>query len=162
MCFDGSDSRDRQESDTTGPLGVYGRTKLEGEQSITASGCKHLVIPTSWVYYARGGNFVKTMLRMAQEPDRLRVIDDQIGATTGADLIADVTAHTVRAALPKPELSGLYHLVASGETSWHNYGKYVIDRARQLHPELDWKVNGMRQCRLVHFGQRQRGRSTRD
>lgn len=139
--FDGSGSLAWLEGDATAPLGVYGQTKLEGEQAIAASGCNHLIIRTSWVYSVRGGNFVKTMLRMAQECDRLTVIDDQIGAPTGADLIADVTAHTVRAALQKPELSGLYHLVASGETSWHSYAKYVIDRARQLHPELDWKVN---------------------
>ena len=138
--FDGSGTRPWQEGDTTGPLGVYGQTKLEGEQAIAASGCKHLIFRTSWVYAARGGNFAKTMLRLAQERERLTVIDDQQGAPTGADLIADVTAHAIRAAMHKPELSGLYHLVAGGETSWHGYASHVIARARELRPDLAWKA----------------------
>ena len=138
--FDGGGSRPWQESDATGPLGVYGQTKLDGERAIMASGCRHLIFRTSWVYAARGGNFAKTMLRLAQERDRLTVIDDQQGAPTGADLIADVTAHALRTALQKPELSGLYHLVASGQTTWHGYASHVIARARQLRPDLTWKV----------------------
>lgn len=138
--FDGSGQRPWQEGDATGPLGVYGQTKLEGEQAIAASGCKHLVFRTSWVYAARGGNFAKTMLRLAQERERLTVIDDQHGAPTGADLIADVTAHALRAALQQPALAGLYHLVASGETSWHGYASHAIARARTLRPDLAWKV----------------------
>jgi dTDP-4-dehydrorhamnose reductase len=138
--FDGSGSHPWQESDATGPLGVYGQTKLEGEQAIAASGCKHLIFRTSWVYAARGGNFAKTMLRLAQERERLTVIDDQHGAPTGADLIADVTAHAIRAALRHPQLSGLYHLVAGGETSWHGYASHAIARARELRPDLGWKV----------------------
>lgn len=138
--FDGSGTRPWQEGDATGPLGVYGQTKLEGEQAIAASACKHLIFRTSWVYAARGGNFARTMLRLAQERERLTVIDDQHGAPTGADLIADVTAHAIRAALQQPQLSGLYHLVAGGETSWHGYANHVIARARELQPELAWKV----------------------
>ncbi len=138
--FDGSGQRPWLEGDATGPLGVYGQTKLEGEQAIAASGCKHLVFRTSWVYAARGGNFAKTMLRLAQERERLTVIDDQHGAPTGADLIADVTAHAIRAALQQPALAGLYHLVASGETSWHGYASHAIARARALRPDLAWKV----------------------
>ena len=138
--FDGSGTRPWQEMDATGPLGVYGQTKLEGEQAIAASGCRHLVFRTSWVYAARGGNFAKTMLRLAQERERLTVIDDQRGAPTGADLIADVTAHAIRAAQQKPELSGLYHLVAGGETSWHGYASHAIVRAREMRPDLAWKV----------------------
>ena len=138
--FDGSGTRPWLEGDATGPLGVYGQTKLEGEQVMAASGCHHLIFRTSWVYAARGGNFAKTMLRLAQERERLTVIDDQHGAPTGADLIADVTAHAIRAALQKPQLSGLYHLVAGGETSWHGYASHVIARARELRPSLDWKV----------------------
>ncbi len=138
--FDGSGTRPWQEGDATGPLGVYGQTKLEGEQAIAASGCRHLIFRTSWVYAARGGNFARTMLRLAQERERLTVIDDQRGAPTGADLIADVTAHAIRAAMPRPELSGLYHLVAGGETSWHGYASHAIARARALRPELAWKV----------------------
>jgi dTDP-4-dehydrorhamnose reductase len=138
--FDGSGTRAWQEDDTTGPLGVYGQTKLEGEQAIVASGCKHLIFRTSWVYAARGGNFAKTMLRLAKERERLTVIDDQQGAPTGADLIADVTAHAIRAAMQQPQLAGLYHLVAAGETSWHGYASHVIAQARQMRPDLPWKV----------------------
>ena len=138
--FDGSGTRAWQEGDATGPLGVYGQTKREGEQAIVASGCQHLIFRTSWVYAARGGNFAKTMLRLAQERDRLTVIDDQHGAPTGAELIADVTAHAVRTALSKPGLSGLYHLVADGETTWHGYANHVIAQARARRPDLAWKV----------------------
>ena len=136
--FDGSGSQPWEESDPTGPLSVYGRTKLEGEQLIQAAGPNHLIFRTSWVYAARGGNFAKTMLRLARERERLTVIDDQFGAPTGADLLADVTAHAIRSALHRAETSGLYHLVAGGETSWHGYARFVIDFARQA--GIDIKV----------------------
>jgi len=129
--FDGSGTTPWTEDAPTGPLSVYGRTKLEGEQLIRDSGCRHLIFRTSWVYAARGGNFAKTMLRLAKERERLTVIDDQIGAPTGADLLADVTAHAIRKARETPALAGTYHLVAGGETSWHGYAKHVIDLARQ-------------------------------
>ena len=138
--FDGSGQQPWREDAATCPLGVYGQTKLEGEQAIAASGCKHLIFRTSWVYAARGGNFAKTMLRLAQERERLTVINDQHGAPTGADLIADVTAHAIRSALQQPELSGLYHLVAGGETTWYGYASHVVARAREMRPELAWKV----------------------
>ncbi|MDB5999653.1 MAG: dTDP-4-dehydrorhamnose reductase [Rhizobacter sp.] len=128
--FDGSGDRPWTEDDATGPLGVYGRSKLDGEQAIARSGCRHLIFRTSWVYAARGGNFAKTMLRLASERDRLTVIDDQIGAPTGADLLADVTAHAVRTAQQRPQVSGLYHAVAAGHTSWHGYASHVIAFAR--------------------------------
>ena len=139
--FNGSGNTPWQEGDATGPLSVYGQTKLEGEQAISASGCKHLIFRTSWVYAARGGNFAKTMLRLAQERERLTVINDQHGAPTGADLIADVTAHAIRSAQHKPELAGLYHLVADGETTWHGYASHAIALAREWRPDLGWKVN---------------------
>ena len=129
--FDGSGNRPWRETDATAPLNVYGATKLEGERLIQAAGCAYLIFRTSWVYGARGGNFAKTMLRLAQERDNLSVIDDQIGAPTGADLLADVTAHAIRVARQRPELSGLYHLVAAGETSWYGYASFVIDFARR-------------------------------
>jgi len=129
--FDGSGDQPWLETDATGPLGVYGASKLEGEQLIQQSGCKHLIFRTSWVYGARGGNFAKTMLRLAQERDSLKIIDDQIGAPTGADLLADVTAHAIRTAQLNSEVSGLYHLVAAGEISWHGYASFVIDFARK-------------------------------
>jgi len=134
--FDGSGDTPWRETDGTGPLGVYGLTKLEGEQVIRASGCRHLIFRTSWVYGARGNNFAKTMLRLAKERDRLTVIDDQIGSPTGADLLADVSAHAIRTALQQPELSGLYHLAAGGETSWHAYASFVLDFARRAGIEL--------------------------
>lgn len=133
--FDGSGSTPWSEDSPTGPLSVYGSTKLEGEAAIVASGCRHLIFRTSWVYAARGGNFAKTMLRLAAERDTLTVIDDQIGSPTGADLLADVTAHALRTALARPELAGTYHVVAQGETSWHGYARHVIEFARAAgHP----------------------------
>lgn len=129
--FDGSGDRPWHETDGTAPLNVYGATKLEGEQLIQQSGCQHLIFRTSWVYGARGSNFARTMLRLAQERDSLSVVDDQIGAPTGADLLADVTAHAMRAARQRPELAGLYHLVAAGETSWHGYARFVLDHVQR-------------------------------
>ncbi|HUP09472.1 MAG TPA: dTDP-4-dehydrorhamnose reductase [Caldimonas sp.] len=128
--FDGSGTTPRTEDAPTGPLSVYGRTKLDGEDAIRASGCRHVILRTSWVYGARGANFAKTMLRLAEERERLAVIDDQVGAPTGAELLADVTAHVLRAALVRPEVSGTYHCVAAGETSWHGYARHVIEFAR--------------------------------
>ncbi|MBP7414506.1 MAG: dTDP-4-dehydrorhamnose reductase [Giesbergeria sp.] len=129
--FDGSGSRPWVETDVPAPLSVYGRTKLEGEQLIQQSGAQHLILRTSWVYAARGGNFAKTMLRLAQERERLTVIDDQWGAPTGADLLADVTAHAIRHLQQRPQDAGLYHLVAGGETNWNLYAKYVLDQAQK-------------------------------
>jgi dTDP-4-dehydrorhamnose reductase len=128
--FDGSGSTPWTETSPTGPLSVYGATKLEGEDAIRASGCRHLIFRTSWVYAARGGNFAKTMLKLAKERDALTVIDDQVGSPTGADLLADLTAHALRAALVRPALAGTYHAVAQGETSWHGYARHVIEFAR--------------------------------
>lgn len=128
--FDGSGSTAREEDAPMHPLSTYGRTKLEGEEAIRASGCRHLILRTSWVYAARGGNFARTMLRLAAERDALNVIADQIGAPTGADLLADVTAHAVRRVGEQPALAGTYHCVAAGETSWHGYARFVIEWAR--------------------------------
>jgi dTDP-4-dehydrorhamnose reductase len=128
--FDGSGEKPWVETDAVAPLSVYGATKLEGEQLIQQSGCRHLLFRTSWVYGARGGNFAKTMLKLARERDSLSVINDQIGAPTGADLLADITALTLRTAQQRPELSGLYHVVAAGETSWHGYARFVLDFAQ--------------------------------
>ncbi|MDR2450781.1 MAG: dTDP-4-dehydrorhamnose reductase [Candidatus Accumulibacter sp.] len=128
--FDGQGEAPRVETDPTGPLSVYGQTKLEGELAV-ARAPKHFILRTSWVYAARGANFAKTMLRLAAERDLLRVIDDQVGAPTGADLLADVTAHVLRAAEDRPQLAGLYHLAAADETSWHGYACFVIEEARR-------------------------------
>jgi dTDP-4-dehydrorhamnose reductase len=128
--FDGSGDLPWAEHSPTGPLNVYGRSKLEGEELIRASACKHIILRTSWVYAARGNNFAKTMLRLAAERDSLAVIDDQVGAPTGAELLADVTAHVLRALRSKLELCGTYHVAAAGETTWHGYARHVIDFAR--------------------------------
>ncbi len=128
--FDGSGSAPRSEDAATGPLSVYGRTKLEGEELIRASGCRHLILRTSWVYAARGGNFARTMLRLAAERETLNVISDQVGAPTGAELLADVTAHAVQRVRAEPALAGSYHCVAGGETNWFDYARFVIEWAR--------------------------------
>ncbi|QHD08364.1 dTDP-4-dehydrorhamnose reductase [Pseudomonas sp. R76] len=128
--FDGKGDAPWQESDPVGPLSVYGTTKLQGEQAIQDAGCAQLILRTSWVYAARGNNFAKTMLRLAAERDSLNVIDDQFGAPTGADLLADVTAHAIRAARLNPQLHGIYHLAAAGETTWHRYARFVLEQAQ--------------------------------
>ena len=127
--FDGSGQRPWAESDMPAPLNVYGQTKLEGEQAIQAACPRHLIFRTSWVYAARGDNFARSMLRLAQERESLTVIDDQWGAPTGADLLADVVAHGIRQVLQRPGDEGLYHLAARGETNWFLYAKHVLARA---------------------------------
>jgi dTDP-4-dehydrorhamnose reductase len=129
--FDGSGSAPWKEDDRCAPLNVYGRTKHEGELAVAACP-KHLIFRTSWVYSARGGNFAKTMLRLAAQRDSLTVIDDQIGAPTSAELLADVTAHALRVAMAQPELAGVYHCAADGETSWRGYAQFVLAQARTI------------------------------
>ncbi|MBC5764763.1 dTDP-4-dehydrorhamnose reductase [Ramlibacter albus] len=134
--FDGTGTHRWKETDPTAPLGVYGATKLEGERRIEAAQGRHLIFRTSWVYAARGGNFAKTMLRLAKEREALTVVDDQFGAPTGAELLADATAHAIRAALADPKLCGLYHLAAAGETSWYGYARMVLASAQAKGVEL--------------------------
>lgn len=133
--FNGEGSTPWQEDDITAPLSVYGATKLAAENFIVHSNPRHLIFRTSWVYCARGNNFAKTMLRLAKERDTLSVINDQVGAPTGADLIADCTAHAIRTLISQsaeqaPSLAGIYHIAASGETSWHDYAAYVFAKAK--------------------------------
>lgn len=135
--FDGSGQTPWLETDATGPLNVYGHSKLAGEQGIAKQGAKHVIFRTSWVYGTEGGNFAKTMLRLAQERDKMAVINDQFGAPTGAALLADITAMC----LQQPQaLSGIYHLAAAGETTWHAYAEYVLQTAKRLKPEMAYKV----------------------
>lgn len=141
--FDGSGFAPWLEADATGPLGVYGATKLAGEKAIQESGCNYLIFRTSWVYGARGNNFAKTMLRLAAERESLTVINDQVGAPTGADLLADVTAHAIHSVQSKSELGGLYHLSAGGETSWHGYACFVIDHALKIGCKLKTLPNSI-------------------
>ncbi len=141
--FDGSGTTPWAETDTPAPLNVYGQTKLEGEQLVQQHCPKHLILRTSWVYAARGGNFAKTMLHLAQERERLSVIDDQFGAPTGAELLADVTAHAIKHLQQRPEHAGLYHLVASGQASWFEYAKHVLDLAQSIDPAIKIKASGV-------------------
>ncbi|MCC2961429.1 dTDP-4-dehydrorhamnose reductase [Massilia sp. IC2-278] len=138
--FDGAKEGAYVEGDATNPLSVYGRTKCEGEERIRASGARHLILRTSWVFSARGGNFAKTILRLAQERDSLQVVADQHGAPTGADLIADATAlalHSLRDAGPAARaLSGTYHLAAAGATTWHGYAQHLLAEALARGAEL--------------------------
>ena len=142
--FDGAGDQPRAEDAPTGPLSVYGRTKLDGERQIRASGCRHLILRTSWVYAARGGNFAKTMLRLAGTKTEMSVIDDQVGAPTGADLLADLTALMLRSAATRPELSGTYHAVAAGATTWHGYARLVIETARERGVPLTLAADALR------------------
>jgi dTDP-4-dehydrorhamnose reductase len=138
--FDGTGARPWVETDTPAPLNHYGLTKWEGEQAINHSGCRHLIFRTSWVFGVGGQHFIRTMMRLACDRAQLRLIDDQVGAPTGADLIADVTAHAIRAVMQNSSLSGTYHLAPSGEASWYDYARYVITQAKPLRPDWDWKV----------------------
>lgn len=133
--FNGQGTAAWQEDDKTEPQNAYGKTKRNGEIALEQSQVKFINLRTSWVYASRGHNFIKTMLKLAQSKDELSIIDDQIGAPTGAALIADVTAQIVRyyALQPQPQqkhLLGHYHLAAQGETSWYTYANYIFDVAK--------------------------------
>ena len=135
--FDGSGQTPWLETDATGPLNVYGHSKLAGEKGIAQHGSKHVIFRTSWVYGTEGGNFAKTMLRLAQEQERMTVINDQFCAPTGAVLLANVTALALQASKP---LTGIYHLAAAGETNWYDYAQYVLAKAKALKPSLNYAV----------------------
>ncbi|ROM78203.1 dTDP-4-dehydrorhamnose reductase [Pseudomonas brassicacearum] len=138
--FDGAGLAPWCETDIAVPLNRYGMSKLAGERAIQASGCKYLIFRTSWVYSSRGNNFAKTMLRLGRERETLNVIADQVGAPTGADLIADVTALALQQLLRHPELAGLYHLTAGGEVSWYGYACHVIEFAKANGYEMKVKT----------------------
>src|SRR5690606_35549765 len=124
--FPGTAERPWREDDPTGPLGVYGATKLAGEEAIRASGCQHLILRTAWVYGARGHNFLRTMLRLGAERDELRVVADQVGSPTPAAWIAQTTA---LALARLADQSGTWNLLASGETSWHGFADAIFESA---------------------------------
>ncbi|RYF30413.1 MAG: dTDP-4-dehydrorhamnose reductase, partial [Comamonadaceae bacterium] len=128
--FDGTGKEPWSEGDPTAPLNVYGSTKLEGERLVAANCARHLILRTSWVFAARGGNFAKTMLRLAKERDELTVIDDQFGAPTGAEMLADVTAQAIPQLRVDESKAGIYHVAAGGVTTWHEYARFIIARAR--------------------------------
>ncbi len=132
--FDGRADRPYREDDPTGPLGVYGRSKLAGEHALRASGAAHLILRTAWVYAAEGHNFLRTMLRLAGERDELRIVADQTGSPTPAGLIAAVSAELIaqwQAVAPerRAALQGTYHLTAAGRCSWHAFADAIFERA---------------------------------
>lgn len=129
--FDGSGTTPWREDDTPAPLNVYGATKWRGERAVRDAGCRHLILRTQWVYAAHGRNFLRKILRLAAERDRLQVVDDQTGAPTSAELVANATAEALKRAMTRPELSGTYHLAARGETTWHGYARFLLDAARR-------------------------------
>ncbi|MBZ0144130.1 MAG: dTDP-4-dehydrorhamnose reductase, partial [Rhodocyclaceae bacterium] len=128
--YDGAKAAPYVETDPTNPLGAYGRSKLAGEAGIRAAGADHLIFRTSWVYAARGANFLRTILRLAAEREELRIVADQIGAPTWARLIAEATAHALRQAMQERSGgtfdSGVFHLAAAGETSWHGFASAIV------------------------------------
>lgn len=145
--FDGSKAAPYTEGDAPNPQSVYGRTKLAGEQAILASGCKHLILRTSWVYGVHGGNFVKTILRLAKERNELRIVTDQFGAPTWARNLAQATVSALSCWESKNwdgDLSGLYHLTAAGRTNWHQYAEEIVRLARKFDPALAAKLLDIR------------------
>jgi dTDP-4-dehydrorhamnose reductase len=139
--FDGTKQTPYLESDTVNPLSVYGQSKLKGEQHIQASGCKHLIFRTSWVFSAHGSNFVKSMLRLAKQKESLNIVADQFGAPTSAELVADVTALCLNQIMTNNEgfsqdKKGIYHLVSAGDASWHSFAQYIISQAQYLGASL--------------------------
>lgn len=133
--FDGSGEQPWVESDRTMPLNVYGKTKLAGEYAVLNC-TNHLIFRTSWVYAARGSNFIKTMLRLGRRNSEISIINDQFGAPTGAELLADCTAHAIRIAQNKPEVAGLYHVIASGTTTWFDYAQLIFSTMKNTGVDL--------------------------
>ncbi|CUJ56158.1 dTDP-4-dehydrorhamnose reductase [Achromobacter xylosoxidans] len=129
--FDGDKTEPYIETDGPNPLSVYGRSKLAGEVAIQESGCQALVLRTSWVYSSHGSNFVKTILRLAAEREELRIVADQFGAPTAAEMIADVTALAIAGHRSAQLPNGVYHLAATGSTTWHGLACHIVRRARQ-------------------------------
>ena len=125
--FDGQGKRAYREEDITSPLGVYGASKLAGEEAIGAAGGRHMIFRTAWVYASHGQNFLRTMLRVGAEREELRVVADQVGTPTPAALIADVTAQAIQ---HPAALSGTWHLTANGETSWHGFAEAIFEEAQ--------------------------------
>lgn len=129
--FDGTKADPYIESDPASPLSIYGRTKVAGEQAIAKSGCDHLILRTSWVYSPRGSNFLLTILRLAREREELRIVNDQIGAPTSSECIAEATVHVLRQVLSSDKsdwasVAGTYHMTASGEVSWFGFAREII------------------------------------
>jgi dTDP-4-dehydrorhamnose reductase len=152
--FDGVATSPYIEDDPTNPLGVYGLTKRDGEVAITASGCHHLIFRTSWLHAPHGANFIATILQLAQTRTKLRVVADQFGAPTGADLVADVTALALRCALAGNVPSGIYHLTCTGSTSWHGYARYLLQIASACGAKLACSPDAINPLTSAEYGAR--------
>ncbi|HCT6782620.1 TPA: dTDP-4-dehydrorhamnose reductase [Proteus mirabilis] len=129
--FDGTNDIPWLETDTPAPLNIYGKSKLAGELAIINNCKRHLIFRTSWVYASKGNNFAKTMLKLGKSHDSLSIIDDQYGAPTSAELLADCTAHAIKSALDNESLYGLYHLTAKGTTTWFEYASLIFEYAQE-------------------------------
>lgn len=153
--FDGTREGFYLEDDETNPQSVYGKSKRDGEQAIMESGCSYFILRTSWVYALRGNNFAKTMIRLARERDELKVVDDQVGAPTSAELIADITAlllYNIRKHGNFAEKhSGIYHLVAEGEASWFDFAKTVLAKAEELGLPMKIKAQDIKTINTSDF-----------
>lgn len=138
--FNGQGQAPWRETDKPDPINAYGKSKLAGEQAIQAADTKAIIFRTSWVFSADGSNFVKTILRLANQPNAIRIVDDQFGAPTSAALIAEFS---LRAALNASFSGGLYHLCSAGQTSWYDFGCEIVSLARQMHPNRAWALGGV-------------------
>lgn len=149
--FDGRGSAPYGEGHPTGPLNAYGASKLAGDEAILDSGCQHLILRTSWVHAPRGQNFVRSILKLACERDHLRVVADQHGAPTAAELIADVTAHILARVLRANGISGTYHVAAAGETNWHEVAQLVVSEARRLGGDIKLSPDAIEPVRSSQY-----------
>ena len=147
--FPGTGTDPWKETDATSPLNFYGESKLAGEQAIQRYCKKHLIFRTSWVYATKGNNFAKTMIRLAKERSELSVINDQFGAPTGAELLADSAVHALKNALDNEKVAGLYHLAATGTTSWYEYASLVFDVVQKAGVEL--KITSVKPIQTVSY-----------
>ena len=151
--FDGTKDGSYLEDDTANPKSVYGKTKWLGEEAVRSNAAKHVILRTSWVFGAHGVNFLKTMLKLSKERDKMSVVSDQFGAPTSARMLAEVTAEIVRQLLQEFSYRkyGTYHLVAEGETSWHGYAKYVVERANAMGLETKLDPKNIKPIKTKEF-----------
>ncbi|WP_193859811.1 dTDP-4-dehydrorhamnose reductase [Aeromonas veronii] len=148
--FDGSGHRPWRETDQPAPLNAYGQSKWAGEQAIIASGCRYLIIRTSWLHSPWRTNFLKTMLQLARDRDELQVVSDQVGAPTSAMMLAEVTLMAINRVVAEPELMGLYHVAASGAVSWFDYARFIFSKSHEL--GLIEKVPRLKPITSVDYG----------
>ena len=151
--FDGTKDGSYLEDDPANPKSVYGKTKWLGEEAVRSNAAKHVILRTSWVFGAHGVNFLKTMLKLSKERDKISVVSDQFGAPTSARMLAEVTAEIVRQLLQEFSYRkyGTYHLVAEGETSWHGYAKYVVERANAMGLETKLDPKNIKPIKTKEF-----------